>query len=167
MTKLSDTQSILLSNASCREGGSLWPAPETLTAPKPAIAKSFASLLARGLAEERETSDASSTHRTDGDLRYGVFITAAGLEAIGLGAGNEAPPVLQPAATQPPRATKTEAVLDLLRRGEGATLAELIETTGWLPHTTRAALTGLRKKGHVLDKSKRGADTCYRILSAA
>ena len=51
--------------------------------------------------------------------------------------------------------------------GEGATLADLIEATGWLPHTTRAALTGLRKKGHVLAKDKRGDATCYRIAGAA
>lgn len=30
----------------------------------------------------------------------------------------------------------------------GASLDELAGATGWLPHTTRAALTGLRKKGH-------------------
>jgi hypothetical protein len=36
-------------------------------------------------------------------------------------------------------------VIALLQQEQGATLAELIATTGWLPHTTRAALTGLRK----------------------
>ena len=30
------------------------------------------------------------------------------------------------------------------------TLAELIAATGWLPHTTRAALTGLRKRGYAV-----------------
>jgi hypothetical protein len=34
-------------------------------------------------------------------------------------------------------------------------LGELVEATGWLPHTTRAALTGLRKKGLTLDRAKR------------
>ena len=47
-------------------------------------------------------------------------------------------------------------VLDLLRREEGATLAELIAATGWLPHTTRATLTGLKKKAHVIERGKRG-----------
>jgi DNA-binding IclR family transcriptional regulator len=65
-----------------------------------------------------------------------------------------------------PRATKASIVLDLLRRENGATLAELVDATGWLPHTTRAALTGLRKKGHVLDKSTRDNATCYRIEAA-
>lgn len=70
-------------------------------------------------------------------------------------------------APAPRTTTKSELVLSLLRRGEGATLAELIEATGWLPHTTRAALTGVRKKGHAIEKSKRGEETCYRIIEAA
>ena len=35
-----------------------------------------------------------------------------------------------------------------MQRKTGATLDDLVEATGWLPHTTRAALTGLRKKGY-------------------
>ena len=66
-----------------------------------------------------------------------------------------------------PGATKIAGVIALLKRKQGATLEELIEATGWLPHTTRAALTGLRKKGHVLAKDKRGDATCYRIAGAA
>jgi len=44
---------------------------------------------------------------------------------------------------------------------------ELVTATGWLPHTTRAALTGLRKKGHVVEKTKRDDATCYRITEVA
>lgn len=40
---------------------------------------------------------------------------------------------------------------------------EMVETTGWLPHTTRAAMTGLKKKGHTIKRDKRGETTCYRI----
>ena len=41
------------------------------------------------------------------------------------------------------------------------------DATGWLPHTTRAALTGLRHKGFVLDRDKRqDGTTVYRISSA-
>lgn len=68
-------------------------------------------------------------------------------------------------APAPPRKPgKQDTVIALLRREEGATLAEMIEATGWLPHSTRAVLTGLRKKGHALEKSKRGDATCYRIV---
>ena len=70
-------------------------------------------------------------------------------------------------ATKPAPVTKTAAVIALLKRDIGATLAELIAATGWLPHTTRAALTGLRKKGHVIERSKRGEETCYCIAPLA
>ena len=55
----------------------------------------------------------------------------------------------------------------LLQRSGGATLAELVWTTGWLPHPTRAALTGLRKKGYTLDKESRDGVTVYSIAKTA
>ena len=62
--------------------------------------------------------------------------------------------------------TKQAHVIALLERDTGATLDELIAVTGWLPHTIRAALTGLRHKGYVLDKSNRADGTrVYRISS--
>ncbi len=63
--------------------------------------------------------------------------------------------------------SKIAEVVRLLSRKNGATLVELTSATGWLPHTTRAALTGLRKKGHEIAKEKRGDVTCYRIAGAA
>ena len=71
------------------------------------------------------------------------------------------------AATKPAPVTKVAAVIALLEREDGATLAELIAATSWLPHTTRAALTGLRKKGYLIERSKRGEVTCYRIAPLA
>ena len=63
--------------------------------------------------------------------------------------------------------TKQGRVITLLGRDTGASLSELIAATGWLPHTTRAALTGLRHKGFVLDRDKRAdGTTVYRITSA-
>lgn len=74
-----------------------------------------------------------------------------------------------PAAVTPAekRPNKTSGVIALLERQEGATLADLVEATGWLPHTTRAALTGLKKKGKAITKAKRGEVTCYFIASPA
>lgn len=62
---------------------------------------------------------------------------------------------------------KIAQVTSLLQRSGGATLAELVWTTGWLPHTTRAALTGLRKKGYTLDKERRDGVTVYSFAKAA
>ncbi len=55
-----------------------------------------------------------------------------------------------PAAPAPDRAreTKQALVVVLLQRKQGASLAELVAATSWLPHTTRAALTRLRQGGH-------------------
>ena len=74
-----------------------------------------------------------------------------------------------PSSQSPPAAprsgTKIARVIELLNRNSGATLDELIATTGWLPHTTRATLTGLRKRGYpvALDRSNTGQGSAYRI----
>lgn len=62
--------------------------------------------------------------------------------------------------------TKIARVLALLRRPEGADLQALAAATGWLPHTARAALTGLRRKGHAIEAHKAddaGGRTVYHI----
>ena len=57
-----------------------------------------------------------------------------------------------PAGPSAPRGgSKLARVIALLERDHGATIEELIAATGWLAHTTRAALTGLRKRGYVVD----------------
>ena len=58
------------------------------------------------------------------------------------------------AAPAPKPERKISAVTRLLTRVGGATLDDLVVATGWLPHTTRAALTGLRKKGHTIVRDK-------------
>lgn len=63
--------------------------------------------------------------------------------------------------------TKITKVLALMGREQGATLDELTAATDWQPHSARAALTGLRKKGHAIDRSKRDGVTCYRITAVA
>lgn len=168
MTKLSDLQCILLSTASARDDGSLYPLPGSVTHTA-GTAKSIKALLTRGFIKERETDDAAAVHRDDGDLRYALHIAPAGLAAIGIepegegadgGAGKTTPPA--PAVAQK-RQTKSALLVSLLQRERGATLPEMVEATGWLPHTTRAALIGLRKKGHVIAKGKRDHVTCYSV----
>lgn len=63
----------------------------------------------------------------------------------------------------PKRESKTEKVLSLLRRNQGATLTEIIEATSWLPHTARAMLSGFRKKGFTLDRTKVDGLTRYSV----
>ena len=61
------------------------------------------------------------------------------------------------------RPTKQALILGLLQRPEGATLPDLMAATGWLPHTTRAALSRMRQAGHLLEKRKGETGTVYRI----
>ena len=68
------------------------------------------------------------------------------------------------------RETKINKVVALLKRNQGATLDDLVKATGWLPHTARAAMTGLKKKkkkGHTIGRDKRGEASCYRITKSA
>ncbi|WP_374528876.1 DUF3489 domain-containing protein [Novosphingobium sp.] len=71
------------------------------------------------------------------------------------------------AASAPPDAkpqSKAALVEDLLQRSDGASLDDLCQATGWLAHTCRAFLTGLRKKGKVVERSKReDGVTIYRM----
>lgn len=78
---------------------------------------------------------------------------------------SEATNVAPQAAPKAP--TKAETVIQLLQRPQGASLDELVAVTGWLPHTTRAALTGLRKKGHGIAKDKVDGVTRYTIAPLA
>ena len=170
MTKLTDLQSLLLTRAAGREDGSLTALPGSADIAPARVMTAISQLLRRGLLEEREVDARGHHHRSEDDLRYGAFITVAGLraigavefEAVGAPAAPTAPPLPEPA----PRATKASLVLDLLRREQGATLAQLVATTGWLPHTTRAALTGLRKKGHPIERERRDGVSHYRIVTA-
>jgi hypothetical protein len=169
MTQLSDTQAVLLSNAGQREDGSLLPLPTSLK-PGGGATKAMSVLISRGLAEERETADPAAVRRVEGDQRLGLFLTAAGAAAIGIVLPDAEQQIVDdtdtlaaPPASKAP--SKSALVLDLLRRPVGATLAELIEVTGWLPHTTRAALTGLRKKGHEIARGKRDGITFYTVAA--
>ena len=178
MTKLTDTQLIVLSAASQREDRLLAP-PENL---KGAAARNLATkLVTLGLAEEVAVGRDQPAWRNDEEQRIGLKITPSGLDAIGIdpetdGSGAEepsssdtqegAPADASPGSPRP--GSKQALVVSLLERESGATIDDLVGATGWLPHTTRAALTGLRRKGYVLGKSKRAdGATVYRIAFEA
>ena len=62
----------------------------------------------------------------------------------------------------PPREhTKTDRLLGLLRQGTGASLDDMTEATGWQPHTVRAAMTGLRKRGYEISRHVEGNTTVW------
>lgn len=67
----------------------------------------------------------------------------------------------QPTAPRAP--TKADRLVTMLRSPDGASIEEMSNNLGWLPHTLRAALTGLRKKGHAIVRGQQGSVTVYRI----
>ena len=117
--------------------------------------------------------------------RIGLKITTAGSAAIGVGddgKGEEQPApepkrrvkkAAEPGEAQretdaPRRGSKRAQIIALMQGMAGATLNDMVEATGWLPHTTRAALTGLRHKGYAIARGKNAkAETVYRIDAAA
>ena len=171
--KLTDTHLLLLSAAAQRSDGLLDLAPRLKGN---ALRLTGEKLLKADLVTEVNVEPDQPAWRSDeNDVRIGLKIAQPGLLAIAMEA-EEAPGDLaaEPATEVAPVATaadgtrpgtKRALIIALLSREEGASISDLMTATGWLPHTTRAALTGLRKKGHSIERSKRGADTCYRIAA--
>lgn len=61
---------------------------------------------------------------------------------------------------------KLGQVLDAIGASSGVSLAELVALTGWQPHTARAALTGLRKRGFRVQLIERDGRKAYRLTAA-
>jgi hypothetical protein len=59
------------------------------------------------------------------------------------------------APRKPREGTKQEQVLAMLRRPEGATVAQIADATGWAQHTVRGFFAGLKKKGHAVEVMER------------
>ena len=59
--------------------------------------------------------------------------------------------------TVQPAPSKADTLVKLLLRAKGATALELKAATAWQPHSIRAFLSGLRKKGRVIAREARAA----------
>jgi hypothetical protein len=98
----------------------------------------------------------------------GPVLSRAGLAHVAP-ASREAQMVAQPQSSvvrSPRPGSKLAYLVAMLARPDGASIDELVTTLEWLPHTTRAALTGLRKRGYALDTIRTtGAPTRYRITA--
>ncbi len=174
MAKLTDTQLIVLSKAARRDDGAAI-FPERMN--KAAAAKVGSSLVRRKLMREVRAKPGMPEWRKDEDGRsISLVIMRAGRDAIGVEDDlGEARAIVgadpktskareakhQPNQSLPRTGSKQALVVTMLSRKNGVTIDELIAATGWLPHTTRAALTGLRKRGFAIDRS-RGEDKITR-----
>lgn len=196
--KLSDTALVLLAAAADREDRTVLPPPSSVKARGAALEKVLASMLRRGLVEEVSTNDPDAAWRTDATgERTTLVATEVGLAAADLGGedelnenaldtdragadegdGNgkatavdlaEAPTAALEHAPILRTGTKAEAVLDLLRRAEGATLEKMQAVTGWQAHSVRGFLSGAVRKKPGLDltsEKEAGAQRRYRVAS--
>lgn len=66
-------------------------------------------------------------------------------------------------AKQISKQSKSTTVIKLLSRGNGATVAEIMKSTGWKEHSCRAFLTGVRKSSRLLKEQRSDGKTAYRI----
>ena len=70
------------------------------------------------------------------------------------------------AADQKPPTGKLGRVLNAVAATQGASLEELVELTGWQPHTARAALTRLRQRGFAVGLRETGDRKAYHLAEA-
>lgn len=176
MTRLTETQTIILSGGARRPGNLALPLPGRLAgaAAKMAVSKMIEcgwleevdADLRRGEPLWRETGDGHGTT---------LVVTEAGLLAIGI-----EPVVAQtlgivrkhlkaePEAKLPTlrAGTKQALLIALLQAPEGATMEEIIAATGWQAHTARGAMSGAlgKKLGLTVTSAKEeGRGRVYRV----
>ncbi len=161
--QISDAQRTILTTACERKGGLVLPVTRNLKGG--AIKTVIASLLTKGLIEEVSAKVKQEVWRTSDDsVRLTIKATKAAYETLGLKRRGRT-------ATAKPQArerghTKQAQLVAMLRRPEGATIAQIVKATGWLPHTVRGAIAGALKKRLGLDvtsDTEEGRGRVYRI----
>jgi len=184
MTKLSDTQAVILSAAAQRAEHIALPLPDSIRGG--AAAKVVGAMLAKGFLEEVDVNmrEGEPVWRETGD-GHGVTLIAtdAGLAAIGIEPeeANTAPagatdvPTEEPAsdtpiepevatkARTPRKGTKQATLIEMLRTEGGATIEEIMVATGWQSHTVRGAIAGALKKKLGLEVSSEKVEGRGRV----
>ena len=191
MTKLSDTQLVILSAAAQREDRNVLPLPGSLRGG--AAAKVVGALLSRALIVETTTDNQTKADaalnriwRNDEDgCAILLHVTDAGLAAIGIepedanpapaGAtdapteepASDAPvePEAAPKARTPREGTKQAALIAMLRAPDGATIEEIMAATNWQSHTVRGAMAGALKKKLGLEVTSEKVEGRGRVYS--
>lgn len=172
MTTLSAAQFAILTPALARESRCIYPIVAPLKGG--AVGNVAKSLLRLGLLEEVVADDDTCVWRCDNDGRLLTLIakreTGNAVSDTDL-PRSDVPP--EPGAEIPepaeaPKLRAREILVALLRRPDGATIAEMTAATGWLPHSVRGALSGViaQKLGHTMVSDKtidRGR--VYRIVT--
>ncbi|KQU53960.1 hypothetical protein ASG67_17905 [Sphingomonas sp. Leaf339] len=172
--KLSDTQTAILTAAIARDDRMVFPVD--LPIKGGAVGNVLKSLLKRGLVQETPATDRGVVWRcNDAGQPLTLQATTAAVQTFGGGiihAGDREVTVVKGMAAEVvapvlKRGTASETLVLLLRRPEGATIAEMQQATGWLPHSVRGALSGVvaKKLGHTIKSTKEERGRIYRIAA--
>jgi hypothetical protein len=146
MSKLTDTQMIVLSRASQKDDRIALPLPGRLRGG--AASKVVGALTRKGLLEEVDADirKGDPVWRKTGDGHATTLvITDAGLEAIGIKSDAPRP---DPAQLRPKTraGTKQAMLIEMLKASDGATNSEIVTALDWQSHTVRGAMSGALKK---------------------
>ena len=153
MTRLSDTQRVILSAASQRTDRLALPLPRSLKGG--AAHKVVNALIEKGFLKEVNANlklNDPVWRKKDNGQGLTLIITNAGFAAIGIEVEPQKPNASNPEAKPLPaerktrEGTKQALVIEMLRRPNGATIPEIVEATGWAQHTTRGFFAGALKK---------------------
>ncbi len=166
--ELSETQTIVLSGACAREDGLVFPVTADIKGG--AVGNVLKSLLKRGLIEEITAADPDTVWRHDEDMGS-ITLRATPLAYSVLGQSEETlsseiAPSAPPATTVQRRPSKQAMLIEMLEAPDGATIAQIVEATGWLPHTVRGAISSALKKKlglNVLSEKVEGRGRVYKI----
>ncbi|WP_428544095.1 DUF3489 domain-containing protein [Profundibacter sp.] len=166
MSKLTETQTLILSRASQQDDRIALPLPDRLRGG--AANKVIVPLIRKGFLDEVEADirKGEPTWRKTGD-GHGttLVITDAGLAAIGV---ETETPQTDPAQPKPRAGTKQAMLIEMLEAPDGATIAEIAKATNWQSHTIRGAISGTLKKrlGLAITSEKvEGRGRTYKIAS--
>jgi hypothetical protein len=197
--KLTEADRVILASAGARETGFVLPVPKSLKLSTADLDPVLRRLLSKGLLLERPSlPDEKPWAGSQEGARTSLIIAPQGLEAIGLGTGEETASAEskpshskgrastkrassprraaskpkagpEPETTEPApvgRTTKLDILIGALRQRKGATIAELMEATGWQAHSVRGSISGALKNRmslNVVSKTVDGRGRVYRI----
>ena len=195
MHKLSDSQLVVLSAASQRADGCVFPI--TLKLKGNAIGNVLKSLLTKGLLEEVPGRADDTLWRYDDGAPLTLKVSPAaerhlGIDVEAMSATDALPDRDRPSRRRKPAkaaqtATPVEAdpqprkertvrkdskqaqLIAMLKRAKGATIAEIVEALEWLPHTVRGVIAGALKKKlglEVVSEKTERRGRVYRINTA-
>ena len=195
MHKLSDSQLVILSTATQRPDGCVFPI--TLKLKGNAIGNVLKSLLTKGLLDEVPGRADDTLWRYDDGAPLTLKASTAAYRHLGI--DSEATPAADDVPTRdrssskrkPAKAAQTAAPVEadtkprkeptvrkdskqaqliaMLKRAKGASIAEIVEALEWLPHTVRGAIAGALKKKlglEVVSEKSERRGRVYRIDTA-